>query len=168
MEDVPSNDASAPVLAQLQALGVGHEIMPCDPDFADTEQFCERYGIAPEASGNTIIVASRKEPRQFCACLVTATQRLDVNRTVRKLMGVRKLSFATAEDTRALTGMLIGGVTMYGLPHDLPKYIDATLLDLEHVWIGGGSRACKIRVAPADLRRLPGLEVVEGLALPRA
>ena len=162
------DDPAAAVLAQLEALGVEHEIMPCDPEFADTEQFCDRYGIAPEESGNTIIVASRREPRQFSACLVTATQRLDVNRRVRKLMGVRKLSFATAEDTRALTGMLIGGVTLFGLPDDFPKYIDETLLGLEKVWIGGGSRSLKIRVAPADLRHLPGLQVVAGLALPRA
>jgi hypothetical protein len=32
----------------LDALGLPYEAMPCDPDFADTAAFCERYGIAPE------------------------------------------------------------------------------------------------------------------------
>ena len=155
------------VFAQLDALGVAYERMACDPALADTEQFCAHYGIDPAASGNTIIVGSRREPRQFSACLVTATQRLDVNRTMRRLMGVRKLSFASADDTVALTGMLIGGVTLFGLPDDLPKYIDSSLLTLPEIVIGGGSRSCKLRLAPGELRKIPGLEVVEGLALPR-
>lgn len=94
-------------------------------------------------------------------------QRLDVNKTVRKLMGARKLSFASAEDTVDLTGMLIGGVTLFGLPDDLPKYIDSTMLDLDEVVIGGGSRSCKIRLDPSHLTRIPNLAVVQGLALPR-
>ena len=159
--------AERPVFAQLEALGVAYERLPCDPALADTEQFCAHYGIAPAASGNTIIVGSRREPRQFSACLVTATQRLDVNRTMRRLMGVRKLSFASADDTVALTGMLIGGVTLFGLPDELPKYIDPSLLALPAVVIGGGSRSCKLRLAPGELRKIPGLEVVEGLALSR-
>lgn len=161
--------AAAEALAfdQLNALDIPHERMECDPDFADTEQFCAHYGIDPAASGNTIIVGSRKEPRQFSAACVTALQRLDVNKTVRKLMGVRKLSFASAEDTTALTNMLIGGVTLFGLPDDLPKYIDPTMLDRDEVVIGGGSRSCKIRLDPSYLTRIPNLEVVEGIALPR-
>ena len=160
-------DPEAPVFAQLRALQIPHERMPCDPALADTEQFCARYGIDPAVSGNTIIVASRKPPRQFSACCVTATQRLDVNRTVRRLMGVRKLSFASAEDTRDLTGMLVGGVTLFGLPDDLPKYIDTTLLDLDQIVIGGGSRSCKIKLDPAHLRRIPNLHVVDDLVLRR-
>ena len=166
--DPRTADAERPVFAQLEALGVVYERLPCDPALADTEQFCAHYDIDPSLSGNTIIVGSRREPRQFSACLVTATQRLDVNRTMRRLMGVRKLSFASAEDTAALTGMLIGGVTMFGLPDDLPKYIDPSLLTLPEVVIGGGSRSCKLRLAPAELRKLPSLQVVEGLALSRA
>ena len=166
----PIADAPDPeigVIAQLDALRIPYERMACDPAFADTEQFCAHYGIDPAASGNTIIVASRKEPRQFSACLVTATQRLDVNRAVRKLMGVRKLSFASAQDTTDLTGMLIGGVTLFGLPDDLPKYIDTRLLDLPQIVIGGGSRSCKLQLDPAHLRRIPNLQVVDGLALLR-
>lgn len=167
MSDESIDPAEAPVFAQLAALGIAYARMACDPALADTEQFCAHYGIDPGTSGNTIIVASRKEPRLFSAACVTAEQRLDVNKTMRKLMGVRKLSFASAEDTVELTGMIIGGVTLFGLPDDLPKYIDRSLLALPEVVIGGGSRSCKLRLDPNELRKIPGLTVVEGLALPR-
>src|SRR5712691_12500947 len=91
----------------LDGLGVPFEVMTIDPDFADTAQFCAKYGIPLDQSANTIIVASKKEPRQYCACLVLATTRLDVNRTVRKLMGASRVSFASAEETKAVTGMMI-------------------------------------------------------------
>jgi prolyl-tRNA editing enzyme YbaK/EbsC (Cys-tRNA(Pro) deacylase) len=155
--------AEAAVFGQLEALGIAHERLECDPALADTAAFCAHYGIPVEASCNTIIVASKREPKQFVACLVTATTRLDVNRVVRRLMGVSKASFATAEETRALTGMLIGGVTVFGLPDDLKLYVDARVMDLEALWVGGGSRSCKLKVDPASLLRLPNVEVVEGL-----
>ncbi len=158
-------DPGARVLAALDALGQPYEVMECDPDLADTAIFCERYGVPPEHSGNCIVIASKGEPRQYSACLVLAPNRLDANGTVRRLMGVRKVSFASAEDTAALTGMMIGGVTPFGLPADLPIYIDQRVMDLEWVIVGGGSRSQKVKVAPAALAALPNAEVVEGLSL---
>lgn len=95
-----------------------------------------------------------------------ATSRLDVNRTVRRLMGVRKASFATAEQTVALTGMQIGGVTPFALPAGLPLYVDAPVMDIDEIIVGGGGRSTKVLVAPAVLAKLPDMTVVEGLGTP--
>lgn len=152
------------VRARLTALGVEYEMIACDPAFADTAAFCARYGIAPEQSANTIVVAARKDPGVACACVVLATCRLDVNHAVCDLLGVRKASFAAADQTRDLTGMMIGGVTPFGLPEDLALYIDAHVMAQESVVIGGGSRSVKIRLAPAGLLSLPAARVIDGLA----
>jgi prolyl-tRNA editing enzyme YbaK/EbsC (Cys-tRNA(Pro) deacylase) len=161
-------DAASGIEAQvrdrLAVLGVEHEILPCDPEFADTAAFCARYGVAPEQSANTIVVAARREAGVACACVVLATCRLDVNHAVCDLLGVRKASFATADQTRELTGMMIGGVTPFGLPDDLPLYVDSRVMAQESVVIGGGSRSMKIRLAPDGLLRLPATRVIDGLA----
>jgi prolyl-tRNA editing enzyme YbaK/EbsC (Cys-tRNA(Pro) deacylase) len=154
------------VRARLVALGVEHEVLACDPAFADTAAFCAKYGVAPQQSANTIIVAARKEPGVACACVVLATCRLDVNHAVCDLLAVRKASFAAAEQTSDVTGMMIGGVTPFGLPGSLPLYIDTQVMTQESVVIGGGSRSMKIRLAPAGLLLLPGAQVVDGLANP--
>jgi prolyl-tRNA editing enzyme YbaK/EbsC (Cys-tRNA(Pro) deacylase) len=161
-----SDDAviEAQVAQALEGLGATWELMRIDPDFADTAAFCEKYGVAMDHSGNTIIVASKKEPKRFCACLVLATTRLDVNHAVRRLLDVSRVSFATAEETRELTGMMIGGVTLLALPPDLPIYVDDRIMALDYVILGGGSRSSKIKIAPEALRKLPGLNVVPGLA----
>jgi prolyl-tRNA editing enzyme YbaK/EbsC (Cys-tRNA(Pro) deacylase) len=154
----------AKVSASLNELRVPYEIMTIDPDFADTARFCERYGIPPEHSANTIIVAGKKEPKQYCACVVKATTRLDVNHAVRTLMNVSRVSFATAEETQALTGMMIGGVTIFALPPDLPIYVDARLMDLDWVVLGGGSRSTKVKTSPEVFRRLANTTIVPTLA----
>ena len=38
------------VTSALDALGVDYQTMPCDPEFADTAAFCERYGTHVIAS----------------------------------------------------------------------------------------------------------------------
>jgi prolyl-tRNA editing enzyme YbaK/EbsC (Cys-tRNA(Pro) deacylase) len=150
----------------LDTLGVPYEVMPIDPDYADTVAFCERYGVSLTNSGNTIIVGSKREPKQYSACVIQATTRLDVNHTVRTLMGVSRLSFATAEETRALTGMLIGGVTVLALPPGLPIYVDEGLMEVPWVILGSGSRSSKIKTSPEVFRRLPGATIVKGLSRP--
>jgi prolyl-tRNA editing enzyme YbaK/EbsC (Cys-tRNA(Pro) deacylase) len=141
--------------------------MPCDPDLADTAAFCEHYDVSPDISANTIVVASRRGPQLYCGCVVLATTRLDVNNTVRRLIGAPKASFASAEETVDITGMRIGGVAPFGLPESLPLYVDAAVMQRDEVITGAGSRNAKVRVRPAALLRLPNAEVVEGLAAPR-
>ena len=152
------------VRAELTALGVAHEEMPCDPQFADTAAFCARYGVDPADSANAILVASSRPPGRHAVCVLLATTRLDVNRAVCRLLDVRRASFASAEQTRALSGMLIGGVTVFGLPGGLPIFVDARVMRRPSVVIGGGSRSLKLRLPPAELTKIPGLRVVEDLA----
>ena len=149
----------------LDALGVPYELMQIDPAFADTAACCEKYGLPLDSAGNTIVVASRKEPRKYGACVVKATTRLDVNHAVRALLGTSKVSFASAEETKTLTGMMIGGVTVFALPPDLPIYVDDKLMEREWVILGSGSRSSKIKIAPEVFRRIPNATIVPNLAL---
>ncbi|MGF1617214.1 MAG: YbaK/EbsC family protein, partial [Acidimicrobiia bacterium] len=88
----------------LRENAIDHEVMDCDPDLADTAAFCASYGVPLENSANAILVASKKPEGLHALCLVLATDRLDVNGTVRRALGARKVSFASAEDTLARTG----------------------------------------------------------------
>ena len=156
----------AEVRGALDRYGVPYEAIPCDPAFADTAAFCQRYGVAPEDSANTIVVVGKAEPRLYVACVVLAITRLDVNGAVRRRLGVRKASFASADETRERTGMMIGGVTPLALPADVPVWVDDRVTGRATVVLGGGSRSLKVRVAPELFWRMPNAEVVPGLAVP--
>ncbi len=149
---------------RLDALGVRFEVMECDPALADTAAFVAHYGVPAERSANTIVVASKGAEPSYAACILVATTTLDVNRVVRREMGVRKASFAGADAVRALTGMEIGGVTPFGLPEDLPILVDERVMAQPWIILGGGNRSSKLKVAPDALHRLPSVRVVTDLA----
>ena len=162
----PREPIERSVLEHLAAVDAEFTAVRIDPAFANTAEFCQRYGYAMEASANCIVVAAKTGHRGHAACLVQATRRLDVNGTVRRLMAVRKVSFAPADQTTALTGMLPDGVTPFGLPPDMPLYIDAEVMALPKVIVGGGSRSLKIEVATAAFVALPQAQIIEGLSQP--
>lgn len=152
------------VLDQLNELGLDYDVVECDPDLADTAAFCEEYGYSAEESANAIVVIGKADPPIYAMCLVLADSRLDVNKVVRKKLGVRKCSFASAEQTVELTGMQIGGVTPFGTTTPLPLWIDGRIMERERLIIGGGGRDRKLLVPPATLAGHPDVEVVDQLA----
>jgi len=151
------------LLLQLDASGVEYEIIDCDPALADTAEFCEAYDYSLDQSANTIVVIGKSDPPVFAACLVLATTKLDVNKVVRKKLGTKKASFADADDTVKITGMKIGGVTPFGLPSDLPVWVDERVMACEQIILGGGSRDRKVLAAPTILTAI-GAEVITDLA----
>ncbi len=160
-----SSDAASATLTALAGFGIEHQVLDCDPELADTAVFCEHYGIPLSVSANVIVAAGKSNPRQYAACVLLASTRLDVNKSVRKRMGVKKCSFASAEETRVLTGMEIGGVTALGLPASLPLWVDSRVMQPDYVILGGGSRLIKIKVSPAVFNLTPNTTIIEGLAV---
>ena len=62
------------VLEQLETLGVAYEVVPCDPELADTAQFCEAYGFSMDDSANAIVVAGKSDPAVFAMCPCSGRQ----------------------------------------------------------------------------------------------
>lgn len=156
--------AAAALEALLGPFGIPFELIPCDPALADTATFCAAYGYSPGDSANTIVVVGKSDPPRYVVCVVLATTRLDVNRAVRARLGVRRLSFASFDEARTLTGMELGGVTVFGLPPDLPIWVDRRVMSRPEIILGGGNRSWKVKVSPNILLGLPGVEIVDDLA----
>ena len=153
------------VRKSLDLFRIECDVLECDPAMADTAAFCEHYGFSLAQAANTILVSSKKiEPPKYAVCVVLGTTRLDVNKKVSELMEVKRLSFADAEVTQSLTVMAIGGVTAIGIS-EIPIYVDSKVMDQERVVMGGGNRSSKIILDPQQLLNLPGITVVENLAL---
>lgn len=153
--------------ASLDQAGLKYRVLDCDPVLADTAAFCEHYHFRLSQSANAIIVVGKADPIVFACCIVLATTKLDVNKTVCKLLGVKRASFASGEQTKELTGMEIGGVTPFGIPDGIRVFVDAAVLGQAEVVMGGGNRSSKLILDPEELRRLPGAQIIEGLAKPK-
>ncbi len=151
----------APPVAAAARLVPGARVAEIDPELADTAAFCEAYDVAEEASANCVVVAGRRGDESVTAAvMVLATDKADVNKTVRKELGMRKMSFAAQEDTEAATDMRQGGITPIGLPDGWPILIDEAVVAAGPVVVGGGVRGSKIIVDGAELATLPGARVL--------
>jgi prolyl-tRNA editing enzyme YbaK/EbsC (Cys-tRNA(Pro) deacylase) len=138
-----------------------------DPAVSDTAAFCERYGVPVAAAANCVVVSGRRaDVITLAACVVLATTRADVNGTVRRLLDVRKISFASMDVAVSASGMEYGGITPIGLPVEWPLFIDRAVVDAGEVVVGSGVRRSKIVIAGATLAALPNARVIDGLGQP--
>ena len=80
-------------------------------------------------------------------------------------MGTTRASFASADETQQMTGMLIGGVTLFGLPLDLPIYVDDRIRNIDYLILGGGDRSSKLKITATEFKKVPNLIFVSGLAV---
>ncbi|HEY8712681.1 MAG TPA: YbaK/EbsC family protein [Thermoanaerobaculia bacterium] len=164
-----SNDSSIlhpSVRSALDAARISYESVPCREEWADTAEFCAHYGVAIPDACNTMVVALKTAPKKYVACLVRADTKIDVNHRLADAVGFKRMSFASSEEAARLSGQAIGGVTLIGLPADVPVIIDKMVLERTSILIGGGNRTSKIRVDPRELEKLPNVRVAE-IAVPR-
>ncbi len=155
---------SSDVASVISALNIEFTAIDCEPEFADTQKFCDHYGYSVDESANVLLIASKRGEPKFAACVVLAASRLDVNKTARKKLGVSRISFAIQEQTRELTGMELGGLTPFCMPENVPVWIDSRVMKYRQIILGGGNRSSKIVLTPAMLLKIPNAEVVANLA----
>lgn len=161
MDDTATAQLEDRVLALAREADPTVEAVRIDPELADTAAFCAHYGYSLDESVNCIVVRSKSGDLRYAACLVQATRQLDLNRHARLLVGARKASFAAADETVEVTGMVPGGVTAFGLPATLPVFVDAPIMNLDRVVLGGGGRGLKLRLAPKSLHSLDSVQVAD-------
>ena len=148
----------------LESTKLEFEVMDCDPKLADTIVFCKEYGIDLSDSVNAIMVKTKTGELKYTVCALLATTKLDINKTIRKKLGARRVSFADIEETARLTVMEIGGVTPLALPNTLSLWVDSKVMKRNSVVLGGGNRSSKIKVSPKIFNYTPNTEIVDGLA----
>lgn len=151
---------AGPVLAAVRGMSEAR-VAGIDPEMADTAQFCEHYGLPLSTSANCVVVAAKRGGEtSYAACMVLATDRADVNGTVRRHLGARKASFAPMDETTGATGMEYGGITPFGLPEGWPVLVDEAVAAEPEVVVGSGLRRSKLLVPGKLLAELPGAQTL--------
>jgi prolyl-tRNA editing enzyme YbaK/EbsC (Cys-tRNA(Pro) deacylase) len=160
---------AVPTWNTLETAGLAGEVgvVEIDPTVSDTAASQQEFGLPHDSLANCVVVGGKRTgDERIAACLVLATTRADVNRTVRRRLDVKKASFLPMERAVELTGMEYGGITPIGLPADWPILVDSRVLDIELIVIGSGVRRSKLLLPGALVSRIPGVEIIEGLGLP--
>ena len=135
-----------------------------DPTLSDTAAFCAHYGVQFAQAANCVVLEARRgEETWYVACVILATTKADINGLGRKILDVRKLSFAPMESAVTESKMEYGAITPVGLPHNWPILIDKAVIETPYVVIGSGIRKSKLIVSGTFLATVLNVVVVEGL-----
>lgn len=153
---------ATPVIASIDKLEL-KDVYACeiDANLSDTAAFCEAYDVGLDISVNCVIVEAKRADRVwYAACMISATDRIDINGIVRRELDAKKVSFAPMDTAVRLSGMEYGGITPIGLPEDWVVLVDEKVVTMPHVVIGAGLRGSKLVVSGALLPGLPTARVL--------
>lgn len=68
-------------------------------------------------------------------------------------IGVKAVQVCTPEVAQRHSGYLVGGTSPFGTRKAMPVYVEASVLDLDLLYINGGSRGFLVGMKPADLMK---------------
>ena len=143
-------------LAHLDSLGIPYQKLEHEV-VTTSEAAAGARASRLEQGAKALIV---KAPDRYVHLILSAALRVDNNK-LRRLLGTRKLRFATAEELWDLTGCRPGAVPPFGNLFGLETYMDDALLAEEEVYFNCGSHTVSLRMKRADLQRATGATVAE-------
>lgn len=76
-------------------------------------------------------------------------------------IGVKSVEPATPDRASKHTGYLVGGTSPFGTRTAMPVYVEASIFELEKIYINGGKRGFLVEIEAGELKRILKVEEVE-------
>jgi Cys-tRNA(Pro) deacylase len=147
------SDELTPVGRELRAKNVPFREFRHPGLVHSLEQAAEERGQRPEQVVRSILFRLAQD--EYAMVLVAGPRQIDW-KALRRLLGQSRLTTASAEEVRAVTGYEIGAVSPFGLPRPLRVLLDDTVTRESEVSIGSGERGATVILATVDLLRALG------------
>lgn len=82
-----------------------------------------------------------------------------------RILGVKSVSPCDPKVANRHSGYWVGGTSPFGTKRAMPVYCEASILELNKIYINGGARGFLVRIDPRDLSKALNLTVVQ-VAIP--
>ncbi|HEX5148585.1 MAG TPA: YbaK/EbsC family protein [Candidatus Limnocylindrales bacterium] len=161
-EELPAADT--PAIAAIAGSGLDVRVVRT-PRAGSATESAELQGIEIGALLRTIVV--RRAEEDYLFVLVPADRRFDWPK-LRAHLGIRRLTLPDADEARRATGYERYTITPFGATTPWPVIIDLSAMTFDRVSVGGGAFGVNLHVAPADLVRHLGADVVDVSAVERS
>jgi prolyl-tRNA editing enzyme YbaK/EbsC (Cys-tRNA(Pro) deacylase) len=148
--------AAQKVQAAIAERGLDRQVIELPVSARTSQQAADALGVSVGQIVKSLVFTVDGRP-----LLVTASgaNRVDERRLAQLAGGV--IRRADPDTVKRATGYTIGGVPPIGLESELAVYVDRDLLTYELVYAAAGLPECVFPIAPAELVRATGGQVVD-------
>lgn len=148
-----------PAVRFLRAHAIAYE--PFLYDYVEqggTSRSSAELGVEEHAVVKTLVFED--DAREPLIVLMHGDRQVSAKNLARQL-GARSIEPCKPETAEKWTGYQVGGTSPFGTRHELPVYVERSVMALPKIWINGGKRGFLVALGPSALRKLPRLVEVE-------
>ena len=139
--------------------GIEAKIIPLDEHTATVNDAARVLGVETDQIIKSLVFMVAGEP---LLVINNGTARVDRRKLAAHLgVGRGRVKFASAEQTLAVSGYVVGSMPPFGHRQALKTLVDPAVTRLETVYGGGGAVDAMLRLTTAELQRVTGAEVVD-------
>lgn len=147
-----------PVTRALDAKNVSYRLFRHPGPVRSLEQAAEERNQEPEQVVRSLLFRLTED--HFVLVLIAGSQQVSW-RALRRYLDQPRLTTASREEVKRVTGYELGAVSPFGLPTPLRILVDESVLRPAEVSIGSGERGATVILRTADLMNALGeVEVV--------
>ena len=101
-----------------------------------------------------------KTENSFMLCLVAGDEKASLNK-IKKILNIKNISMASADDVKNITGYTIGGVSPIGHLNKIDIFIDNSLQRFKSLFAAAGHPNCVFEISFTDLQKITNGSVKE-------
>ena len=122
------------------------------------EQAAQERNQSPDQVLRSLLF--RLSDNDFALVLVAGPRQIPW-KTIRRVFNQRRLTMASPEDVLKITGYKVGTVSPFGIPMNVPIYIDSQITGDKHYSIGSGESGTALILTAKELRKaLPNATIL--------
>jgi Cys-tRNA(Pro) deacylase len=145
----------APVTAAVRVLRE-HEVAFTDhlyeyEEHGGTATSARELGVPEHAVIKTLIMED--EAKKPLIVLMHGDVKVSTRELARNI-GVKTVSPCTPETANRHSGYIVGGTSPLGTRKEMPVYLEASVLELDRIYVNGGKRGYLVGIAPDALVRI--------------
>ena len=101
-----------------------------------------------------------KTKDKFTLCLVAGDKKASLNK-IKKILDIKDVSMATADDVKNITGYTIGGVSPIGHLNEIDIFIDNSLERFKSLFAAAGHPNCVFKIDFKNLQKITNGSIKE-------
>jgi Cys-tRNA(Pro) deacylase len=142
----------------LRRHGVAFGEHPYDyVEHGGTEESARQLGVDEHRVIKTLVMED--EHAKPLIVLMHGDRKVSTKNLARQI-GAKRIEPCKPEVANRHSGYLVGGTSPFGTKKTMPVYVEASILELDEIWLNGGRRGFLVSLSPLVLQPLLGAKAV--------